>query len=518
MRVFAVMMLLSLPVLAQRYDDTITVNVVDVPVYVERNGVPVRGLTREDFTLFVDGKPYPIEYFDIVDSKGDGKTAGNAPAPIALDRRRLVVLLFDLNASPYALQRARANAMKSIDEGATDDTFAVATIGRSGVRFVAAFTTDRVAVKRAIGTLSPSASRDPFRVATLDQERSTWAEATGGGAEAGSGTFGDVWGDQVAPGGIGTSSAAANAAEFERIAEDMEALEADAVEGGFIENLSALADRLGALEGIKEVVLLSERRSGEDGEGPLLQRVTRLHARYRAAGVILNGVDIRPPTVPSGDAISTSPSPRSRAAMPSALASEFLYTLALDTGGVVSSSLPQLLERNDAAYVIGFQTQPGMTRGAIRVEVKNLPLLADVRYRKSFDVVAERSGDKGLFLADTLLNDIPQNGLTLDLSVKGTAVTASIPGVELLAYPWDEPLQLEVFFYVFNEEGRPFSWNVLEVAVDLEKGRDFLSARPYTMRQDLVLQPGRYIVKALVRIAGTDRVGFDRADLVVGPS
>jgi hypothetical protein len=298
----------------------------------------------------------------------------------------------------------------------------------------------------------------------------------------------------------------------------MEALEEEALSLGFIENLTVLADRLAPLEGVKQVVLLSERRSADDddGRGSVNRRATRLHAHYRAAGVILNGVDIRPLTVPTGDAISTAPGGRSR--VPSALASNFLYTLALDTGGIVTSSLPQLLARNRIAYVIGFQTHPGVMKGSIRVEVKDLPRLADVRYRKSFDLAAERTADKGLFLADTLLNDIPQNGVTLELRVKGTEVTASIPGVELLSYASGKPLGLEVFFYVFDGEGRPFAWNLLQVAVDLEKGRDFLSANPYTMRQDLALKPGRYVVKALVRIAGTDRVGFQRAELVVSPS
>jgi VWFA-related protein len=506
--------LLAVPLFAQRFDEAITVNVVDVPVYVERSGQPIRGLTRDDFTLFVDGKPHPIEYFDAVDGKSDRKDAADAPAsePDVLKRRRLVVLLFDLGSSPYALQRGRNAAMKYVSEGAPGDTFAVATIGRSSLRFIAAFTNDRIAVQRAIGTLTPSASRDPFRVATLESERSSWAEVVRG-AEGASGTFGDIWGDQVAPGGIGISSAAANAAEFARIAEELQAIEEQEQSVGFIENLAALAERLAPLEGVKEVVLLSDRQAEDGGGGPVLQRATRLHERFRAAGVILNGVDIHPPKTPGGDAGG-----RGRAASTNLLASPFLYTLALDTGGAVATSLPNLLERSRVAYVLGFQTPPGVTRGAIRVEVKNLPMLADVRYRRSFDLVAEKSGDKGLLLADTLLNDIPQNGVTLDLLVKGTEVTASIPGVELLSYPWDAPLQLEVFFYVFNEEGRPFSWHVLQVAVDLEKGREYLSGHPYRMRQDLALGPGRYVVKALVRIAGTDRVGFDRAPLVVDPS
>lgn len=265
---------------------------------------------------------------------------------------------------------------------------------------------------------------------------------------------------------------------------------------------------------MKQVVLLSERRTDDDANrGSVIRRASRLHAHYRSAGVILNGVDIRPLSVPAGDAISTEPSGRAR--MPSALASEFLCTLALDTGGIVTSTLPQLLDRNRIAYVIGFQARPGVAKGSIRVEVKDLPVLADVRYRKSFDLGAAKTADKGLFLADTLVNDIPQNGVTLDLRVKGTEVTASIPGVELLSYASGKPLGLEVFFYVFDGEGRPFAWNLLQVAVDLEKGRDFLSAHPYSMRQDLALKPGHYVVKALVRIAGTDRVGFRRADLAV---
>jgi hypothetical protein len=47
------------------------------------------------------------------------------------------------------------------------------------------------------------------------------------------------------------------------------------------------------------------------------------------------------------------------------------------------------------------------------------------------------------------------------------------------------------------------------------QGREFLSAHPYTMRQQFVLDPGRYVAKALVRIKGTDRVGFERTEIEV---
>jgi VWFA-related protein len=509
--------LLTIPVLAQPiFDDAVTINIVDVPVYVERSGIAVQGLTRNDFELFVGGKRYPIEYFDVID---EGRAAADSASSAQADlrRRRLIVLLFDLGASPYSLQRARLAAMESIADGAEGDTFAVATIGRSSVQFLSAFTNDRVAVQRAIATLKPSEAGDPFRVATLAAERAKWSE-TANGAEGGAGAFSDIWGDDVAPGGIGVSSAAANARAFERTVQEMERREEESLTLEFIENLTALAERLSPLEGVKQIVLLSERALERDGQGPVLQRSTRLHARYRAAGVILNAVDIQPPRVPAGSAIATSPSPVARSRTPNVLTSHFLHALAADTGGSVTASLPQLLDRNRHAYVIGFRAPEGSTRDSIRVEVKNVPRLTDVRYRKSYDLGLEKTADKGLFLADTLLNDIPQHGVTLDLIVKGTEVTASIPGVELLSYGSGKPVGLEVFFYVFDEEGRPFSWNALQIAVDLEKGRDFLSAHPYTLRQDLALQPGRYVVKALVRIGGTDRVGFERAGLVVPAS
>lgn len=73
MRSLALALLFAVPLFAQRFDEAVTVNVVDVPVYVERFGVPIEGLTRDDFTLFVDGKPQPIDYFD-----GKSSTAGSS--------------------------------------------------------------------------------------------------------------------------------------------------------------------------------------------------------------------------------------------------------------------------------------------------------------------------------------------------------------------------------------------------------------------------------------------------------
>ena len=489
-------LLLVVPLFAQRYDDTITVNVVDVPVYVERFGRPITGLTREDFELYVNGKPHPIEYFDVMEEGAPEEAVPeSASVPVDLKRRRLIVLLFDVSAPPHALQRARKAAANYVAGGAPGDTFAVATVSWPGVLFIVPFTNDRVAVQRAIATLRPSRARDPFRVATLDVER-TWGDA----GDIRGGHPGDFQPPAIAGGYVGAAI-------------DIDGAQYDFSSRGLIENLIDLADRLAALEGLKEVVLLSEGNgdpsAGFTWAGQRASQI-RLHRRYRAAGVILNAVDISTPSAPGGLAMISRPV---GGGMPNLMTSGFLWALARDTGGIATSSLPELQKRHRVGYLIGFRPPAGKKNNSIHVNVKDVPFLTDVRYRKSY-TLGQEPKDEGLFLADTLLNDIPQNGVTLDLKRNGSWVAASIPGVELLAMN-EHRVSLDVYLYVFDEQNQPVAWNRLQIAVDLDKGREFLSTNPYTMGQEFQLEPGRYVAKALVRIAGSDRIGFKRIEFEV---
>jgi VWFA-related protein len=496
-------LLLAVPLFAQRLEDTITVNVVDVPVYVERFGKPVTGLARDDFELFVNGKPHPIEYFDVLSEDAAAGVPQTASAPVDLKRRRLIVLLFDVAAPPHALDRVRKAAANYVAAGGPGDTFAVATVSWPGVLFIVPFTSDRVAVHRAIATLRPSAARDPFRVAMLDVER-TWGDP---------GIIGGVRGDGH-PRGF---EPPAIAGLYVGAPIDMDGGQYDFSSRGLIDNLTDLADRLAALEGLKEVVLLSEGH-GDPAAGytwaGVQATMIRMHERFRAAGVVLNAVDISTRRAPGGAAVVRSTPLRDVA--PALTTSSFLWPLALDTGGIATSSFRELQKRQNVGYLIGFRAPESPSRrNSITVRVKDLPLLTDVRYRRAY-TLERATRDEGLFLADTILNDIPQNGVTLDLAVDGKWVAATIPGIELLSYASSgHRLNLDVYFYIFDGQQRPVAWNRMQIAVDLEKGREFLTSNPYTMRQEFVLDPGRYVAKALVRIAGTDHVGFERTELEV---
>src|SRR5882757_5962886 len=96
---FGVLTLLAAGANAQTREE-ITVQVIDVPVYVFSHGKPIRNLTKDDFELFVNGKPQAIDYFDpIAFEPAEAAPAGAKPAaPVIADlrERRLFLLLFDL--------------------------------------------------------------------------------------------------------------------------------------------------------------------------------------------------------------------------------------------------------------------------------------------------------------------------------------------------------------------------------------------------------------------------------------
>ncbi len=497
MRPLTLLLLVSTSLLAQSHREQITVNVVEIPVYVERFGVPRAGLTKDDFELYVNGLRQRIDSVDVID---DQRTV--TAAKPELRRRTLVVLLFDIGASAYdSLRGAKRAAGKFVMEAPQGQTFAVATVGRSGINFLVPFTSDRIALRRAIDTLAPSAANDPFRLATIDAERSVFLGPSIG-QEAGLGTGADIWGT-TQPGGFASSPAASVAGTGAQTADVLEKRELEQSERDIIAALAALADELAPLSGIKHVVLLSER-SGLDDPMSTSQAVMRMHRHFRDAGVILDAVDIAPPRAPWPGAKVVS------IGIPN-----LLYTLTLDTGGIAVNSLKTLQEHNRIAYVLAFQPKgPLKNRNTVRVRVKNQPPMTEVRHRAEF-TLDDSDADRGIFLADVLMNDIPQNGLSVDVTVKDRTLVASLDGRELLAMAGGKALRLDVFLYVFNDQNLVADWSRSRIEIDAAKGREFLETNRYTIRKELDLPPGHYAAKALIRVVDPRLTGFDRTDFEV---
>lgn len=116
-----ILILLPAGAWAQTHHEVVTVEVVDVPVYVINHGKPVRDLTKGDFELFVNDKRQPIDYFERIDFAAAAAAAPTearpATAPVTDPReRRLFLLLFDLAYNrPSALARAQKAAATMVD-------------------------------------------------------------------------------------------------------------------------------------------------------------------------------------------------------------------------------------------------------------------------------------------------------------------------------------------------------------------------------------------------------------------
>src|SRR4051812_18882016 len=117
--------LIAVPVVAAQREVQ-NVEVVQVPVYVSTARGVVTGLTKDNFELFVNGKPQAVDYFDVIDfatiAPAEGKDVRVDPR-----QRRLYVLLFDLfYAAPNSIHRAQSAAQELVTHAGAADVFAVA--------------------------------------------------------------------------------------------------------------------------------------------------------------------------------------------------------------------------------------------------------------------------------------------------------------------------------------------------------------------------------------------------------
>src|SRR2546430_9102169 len=119
--------------------ESVSVEVVQVPVYVSTHNGVVTGLTRDNFRLFVNGKSQAIDYFDVVDFSAISAPEGQRPDP---RQRRLYLLVFDLLFStPNAIARAQVAVDRLLTKAGLSDEFSVATYRHNrGVELLVPFT------------------------------------------------------------------------------------------------------------------------------------------------------------------------------------------------------------------------------------------------------------------------------------------------------------------------------------------------------------------------------------------
>jgi VWFA-related protein len=173
--VIACLALLSAATLTAQVSESIDVRIINVDVTVTSKGAPARGLTRDDFEIFEDGRRQMITNFYASDetrttSAAVRSTAAPAAAPPVVEQqdprfRRKVLVLVD---NHHTTRHSRDKALRELEAMITDRfhsdyEWSIGVIGR-GITLVLPLTSNKNAIHEAleiirkIGTRSEGAS------------------------------------------------------------------------------------------------------------------------------------------------------------------------------------------------------------------------------------------------------------------------------------------------------------------------------------------------------------------------
>jgi VWFA-related protein len=544
---FAALLLLSLrSAVAQLATETvrstvserIQVTLVEVPVnVVDRNGDPVRNLTRDNFELFDSGKHRDITHFDVIDLGATAKEQQQEQIAVA---HRNFLLLFDLNSSqPGTLSRAR-QAARNFVAGAevAGDRIAVGTFNvENGFRLLTSFTTDMKLVAAAIDTLGAPRyyqPADPLLLSALEMH-----------AEAALLDSGSTRGQALAEEARETArllDRAANAAQRQFITRTLD---------GYTE-IAHLLDRV---PGRKQVILLTEgfdakmlhgRESDKSaqakeeqqmlehgeiwkvdtdnryGSTEALSDLQEMARMCRRADVVFHAIDIKGLRAP-GDVTAT---PQN--------SNQSLYLVTRDTGGMVftdannlNDDFHRLLHAQEVVYVLGFEapsSSPGKFHD-LKVKLVKTPS-ADAFHRAGYfeSSVAATPIERMLTAGEIIMNQLPASDLGIAAAAsafprkEGRAqvpVIVEIDGPSLLRAAKGNQIQSEAFIYAFDEKNIIRDFVHQTVGLDVSKLHNRLQQHGVRLYETLMLEPGKYSIRTLVRAGAQPLNGFSASQIEI---
>ena len=531
--------------------ETVNVNVVEVPVsVVDSSGNPVRGLTAANFELYDGGKKQAITSFDKIDF--GSKETVSAISPLNPAARRSFLLLFDLGfSSPKSLGRAQDAARRFVTTAVQPrDLVGVGTIDNDhGFRLLTAFTTDRDLVASAINDPNGFRGNDPLQIGN----KTFVADLTNGDSAKTS--------RQRRP---GDEAAGLRNAEMAERQQQMTHSNEQYVRGRVekqVDYLGDLAKTLRAVPGRKQVILLSEGfdakylqgRDARDTEGAArdqeavtsgqywkvdtdaiygstssLSLLDRMAQSFRSSDVVLDAIDIQGVRVQNDAAGSNLNS------------NAGLFVLSRPTGGEVfqnsndlKNNFDRMLHAQEVVYVLGFQAptaNPGKFHD-LKVKLVNSP--GRVSYRLGYyENGGESAAERALTTAEVIVNDIPQDDVHLAAFAapfpagngnSQVPVILDLNGADLAKQAKGNMAAAEIFVYAFDSEGIVRDRLYQRLTLDMKKVGDRLRASGVRYYGTLVLPPGTYAIKSLVRAGEPDKKnpnevekrGFARTNVIV---
>ncbi len=542
---------------AQSFGDKTEVTVVEIPVsVVDKNGDPVRNLTREDFTVFDNGKKQKVLSFEVVDFEVDipaDHEVRRANEALPAAARRRFFFLFDLSFSqPISIVRAREAARRFVLENLhPTDLVAVATFSlETGPRLLVTFTPDRAQLARAIDTLGARGPRDRYEgdpLRFLYQVPDSIKPESSRASESESRQ------------GIARRAGRDALTEQQRVLARLFDREQDSFAKSRIsdwsKSMAGLAKSLNSVQGRKQVVLFSEGFNSRillgrapDSENALAKDdqlrvaqgqsylvdsqatfgstelqgdVNDMLREFRRSDSIIQAVDI------GGLRAGADLQGRDNRGQ------EGLFYVANETGGELfkdandlGSQLGRVMHRTAVTYLLSFQPDHMKRDGSYRrLKVKvNGHKAGHVVHREGYYAPRPFSElhplERSLLAADAIASAVPREEISLDVLAvpfRASETSSYVPvilearGVDLLAGHKRELMNVEIYTYVSDAQGemRDFFSQVIGLDLRNPKAKKVMTEGGLKYYGHLNLAPGEYLVRVLVRNAETGRTGVE---------
>ncbi|MBZ5533675.1 MAG: VWA domain-containing protein [Acidobacteriia bacterium] len=500
--------------------DLVLVNVV----VRDKQGQPVMGLKKEDFTLLEDGKPQQVSSFDFesldtapLTTGGPAQTSVNeAPAkPIlsrkdaeeALNNKRVIVLFFDLSSlGPDETQRSVDAARKYVQTKMTAaDMIAIVSLA-SSLRLDQDFTADRSRLLRVLNRFTHS---------------------EGQGMDAG--PTGDA--DGIEESG---NAYTPDETEYNQFNTDRK-----------LQALQSICQVLAKFNQKKSVIYFSSgmTQTGIENESALRAAI---NAAVKADVAIYTmdsrGLEAMPPGGSASTASLRGTAMYSGAAVQNQLDANFasqetLTTLAADTGGKAfldTNDLGTVFDRvqrdTSAYYVLGFKSSNPLKDGKYRrIQVKiNRPGL-NIEFRKGYyapkDFQHFNAEDKEQQMEEELAAELSSTDVALYMAASYfrlddrrfyVPVALVVPGSQI---PFTkggdkDKASLDIIGAVVDELKRPVGSVRETVKLSLDASQE-VRRKNVQYSTGFLLFPGKYHFKFVVRENQSGRMGSFETDYTV---
>lgn len=541
---------------ARSQDDVVRVYTelvqTDVMVF-DKQGKFVNGLSRDSFELRIDGKPRPIQSFELITAGSDeesqlaaarGANTVNLKRPVPLDRGRIVFFYVDdfhMALSDFPLARKIISNFIDKEMGQNDQAAITSATGQIG--FLQQLTNDRMVLRAALERLSPRT----YSVRDLDRPPMSEYQAL----------LIDRLDRDVLEFFI-AETMRNNPGMTRDIAAQIVRGRAQAIQSqGAIFNshtltgLEKLVRSANKLPGRKVVFFLSGGFLIENRRGDTISKLRDVTNAAAKSGVVIYSIDSRGLATGLPDAssdVAFDPTGRLATATHGELAAtqDGMFALAADTGGKAifntndpSKGLAPAIKETSAYYLLAWkpddEAQKQKRFRSLEVRLINKPNLT-VRVRKGFyDVDPEpavaatqpeatpspstAAKTAPAKLRESIAAAFPERSLPIllsadyyDVAGKGPTLATSIqiPGEFLVFGPQPEGKTqaiVDVSGIFYDDKGKP-QGSFLERIVITETTKP---QRDLTFTYPAQLEPGLHQVRTAVRDAKSGRIGTAHA-------